>query len=432
MLIHAGLASKLWLAPLLIACYITNRLLTKALEQKTPFKAWYKRKLEISNLRVYNCDVYVVDYKAEAQRKMAPRSMAGILVGYKAKNQWRIWNNTRIFVRRDVIFNESKFWYKNGTSSEPVGEDTTTDLVNLAGIFQLLGEGYHLSSIQYNDQTKQCHPSTPEPKGNPNTPELKDNGSYLSKDNGSDSQNEHSPRPFLLENQDIKNLENQKVNDIFDPVNQLLHENHEVPKGKLPTKEDSDHENLLILHETWRKIRHDYKQLNTRGFAKAAIFVNPYNIVTPKSYKEAIAGLQAKEWYAAYRSEYDSQIAQSIFTITRLFYDYKAIEGKGVFKLKENSDRSIERYKARWVAKRYWQVQSHDYEKTYAPVVCSDASRILLVISAKLGWKIKQFDIDTVFLYGSMDRRLYTTQPQGFEQGEGFVWLLNIAIYRLV
>ena len=31
-----------------------------------------------------------------------------------------------------------------------------------------------------------------------------------------------------------------------------------------------------------------------------------------------------------------------------------------------------------------------------------------------------------------MDRRLYTTQPQGFEQGEGFVCLLNIALYRLV
>ena len=31
-----------------------------------------------------------------------------------------------------------------------------------------------------------------------------------------------------------------------------------------------------------------------------------------------------------------------------------------------------------------------------------------------------------------MDRCLYTTQPQGFEQGEGFVCLLNMALYRLV
>ena len=101
-------------------------------------------------------------------------------------------------------------------------------------------------------------------------------------------------------------MENQEVNDILDPVNQLLHENQKAPKAKLPTKKDLDHENSLILYEPRRKIRHDYKQLNTRGFAKAAIFVNLHNIITPKSYKKAMADPQAKEWYAAYKSEYDS------------------------------------------------------------------------------------------------------------------------------
>ena len=214
---------------------------------------------------------------------------------------------------------------------------------------------------------------------------MQDNGSYLSEDNGSDSQNLHSPQPFLLENQDIENLENQEVNDTLDLVNQLPHKNQNALKAKLPTKEDSDHENPLIVHESQHKIRHDYKQLNIRGFAKAAIFVNPYNIVTPKSYEESMAGSQSKEWYAAYKSEYDSQIARSTFTITTLPYNHKTIEGKWIFKLKENLDGSIERYKARWVAKRYRQVQSCDYEKTYAPVVCSNTSKILLTILAKLG-----------------------------------------------
>ena len=145
-----------------------------------------------------------------------------------------------------------------------------------------------------------------------------------------------------------------------------------------------------------------------------------------------MAGPQAKEWHAACKSEYDSQVARGTFTITTLPYDHKAIEGKWVFKLKENPDGSIERYKARWVAKGYRQVQGRDYEETYAPVIRSDTSRILLAISAKLGWKIKQFDIDTAFLYGPMDRRLYTTQLQGFEQGRELVFLLNMALYGLV
>ena len=78
---------------------------------------------------------------------------------------------------------------------------------------------------------------------------MQDNESYLSEDNGSDSQNEHSTWSFLPENQDIKNLENQEVNDTLDPVNQLLHENQKAPKAKLPTKEDLDHENPLIFHK---------------------------------------------------------------------------------------------------------------------------------------------------------------------------------------
>ena len=87
MLIHAGLPSKLWPEAVLRACYIINRLLTKALQEKTLFKAWYKRKSDISNLCVYGYDAYVVDYKAKAKGKIAPRSWTGNYVGYEAKNQ---------------------------------------------------------------------------------------------------------------------------------------------------------------------------------------------------------------------------------------------------------------------------------------------------------------------------------------------------------
>ena len=90
-------------------------------------------------------------------------------------------------------------------------------------------------------------------------------------------------------------------------------------------------ENPLIFYEPRHKIRHDYKQLNIRGFAIAAIFVQPHKIVTPKSYAEAMAGPQAKEWHATCKSEYDSQVARGTFTITTLSYDYKAIKGKWVF-----------------------------------------------------------------------------------------------------
>ena len=47
-------------------------------------------KPDLSNLRAYGCDAYVVDYKAKDNGKFAPRAWAGTLVGCEAKNQWRI------------------------------------------------------------------------------------------------------------------------------------------------------------------------------------------------------------------------------------------------------------------------------------------------------------------------------------------------------
>lgn len=76
---------------------------------------------------------------------MAPRSWAGTLVGYAAKNQWRISDGKEVFVRRDVVFNESSITYKKPRDiespnqlpddmlqpliDEPVGEKIITESV---------------------------------------------------------------------------------------------------------------------------------------------------------------------------------------------------------------------------------------------------------------------------------------------------------------
>ncbi len=113
-----------------------------------------------------------------------------------------------------------------------------------------------------------------------------------------------------------------------------------------------NNQHLLILDEPLNKVRNDYKQLYWCVFAETAIVVKPYNIVTPNGYKSAMAGWQAKEWYEACKFEYGSEVAQGTLTITTLPYDHKAIEEKWVLRLKRNLDGWIEKYKARWVAKR--------------------------------------------------------------------------------
>ncbi|MCJ1262582.1 hypothetical protein MMC22_002452 [Lobaria immixta] len=56
----------------------------------------FSHKPDLSNLRAYGCDAYVVDYKAKDKGKFASRAWAGTLVGCEAKNQWRIFDGTKI------------------------------------------------------------------------------------------------------------------------------------------------------------------------------------------------------------------------------------------------------------------------------------------------------------------------------------------------
>lgn len=68
-------------------------------------------------------------------------------------------------------------------------------------------------------------------------------------------------------------------------------------------------------------------------------------------------------------------------------------ESKWEFKRRTKAYGSIERYKARFVTKGYWQVKEVDYGETYSPV-----DRYLMAAVAKLGLKIHQLDAVTASL----------------------------------
>ena len=150
----------------------------------------------------------------------------------------------------------------------------------------------------------------------------------------------------------------------------------------------------------------------------------------PRNYAEA---RETKEWTDACCDEIGSIEKNGTWVLVDLPIGAKAIGLKWVFKLKKNSDGSINKYKARLVAKGYVQVQGVDFDEVFAPVARIETIRLLMSLAAANKWEIHHLDVKTAFLHGELKETVFVYQPEGFEikGSESKVYRLNKALYGL-
>ncbi|KAL0334022.1 UNVERIFIED_CONTAM: Retrovirus-related Pol polyprotein from transposon RE1 [Sesamum angustifolium] len=132
--------------------------------------------------------------------------------------------------------------------------------------------------------------------------------------------------------------------------------------------------------------------------------------------------MQAKgqeEWENAMQQKIAALEKNATWEVVDLPKDKKAIGSKWVYKIKLNSDGTIERYKARLVVKGYNQVEGVDYIDRFSPVAKAVTVLLLLVVASSYAWPIHQVDINNAFLHGFLDEDIYMSAPDGYSVPEG-------------
>ena len=136
-----------------------------------------------------------------------------------------------------------------------------------------------------------------------------------------------------------------------------------------------------------------------------------------------------KEWKDAMIEEYQLIMKNDVWDVVPRSDGKLVVTSKWIYKIKHAADGSIEKYKARFVARGFSQKEGINYEETFEPVARYTSIRSVLSLNAVMKW----MDVKTTFLNGVVEEEVYVEQPLGFEthDRETHVCKLKKALYGL-
>ena len=378
LLLDSGLPHKFWVRAMDTACFVRNRCVSSSLEgNKTPYELLYGRPPTYSKMRIFGCSAFSMS-RDPSRRKLDPKADKGIFVGYDSCSPaYLIYfpGNDSVQRARNVIFDE--------TEMGKLGEITPT--TETAGDRQFEALGLPLEGEERPIKPAQIHPVEPQ---------------------------------ALLEP------------DALPQELDALPQEPEVPAERPPQIHERPRRETRVPRRFDAYVMYNDDQPEEEPFCG---FVAADG--APATIQEALRGPDADHWTKAAESEYDALCRNDTWDLEPLPKDRKSIGGKWVLRVKTRADGTIDKYKARFVAKGYNQIEGIDYHETFAPTAKPETVRMLLAIAAQDGGTLWLMDVKSAYLQSDVKEEIYVQQPSGFEQfgpnGQKLYCKLKKSLYGL-
>ena len=125
------------------------------------------------------------------------------------------------------------------------------------------------------------------------------------------------------------------------------------------------------------------------------------------------------KWKEAIQIELKSLAKREVFgLVVQTPKDIKPFGYRWIFVQKCNEQNEIMQYKARLVAQGFSQRHGIDYKETYSAIMDANTFNYLIYLAVSEGLDMLLMDVDTTYLYRSIDTNVYMKILEGFKLPE--------------
>lgn len=380
LLIQSGLPVSFWGEAMATASHIRNRCPSSSLKGVTPYEKLKNGRIDLTYLKTFGSQVYVLN-KDPAKGKFADRSIKGIFVGYPRETKgYRVWlpEARKFVVARDVKFLDAiPEKYLHGKDEivllernpENNGGNTEPKAV--------------LKNQTFEDTPLKSQPKSPQRLGSPRNP-----SSTLTESDGDSSYG----TPGKIQEDSPVSVQSERRG----PGRPRL----------LRTGSRGRPRKLFSTRRRTEVDENDKPEIQIND-GDDDVFAN----VAEVSIEEAMQSPESYEWKRAIQSEVESLVKNDTWEVVKSPESQHKVGSRIVLTNKCSADGSIERRKARIVAKGYSQRYGVDYYQTFAPVARMESVRMLLALAAEFSMEVRQFDVVTAYLNGKLEECVYMQFP---------------------